>query len=94
LVVIGRIKSATLEVPNTYGTYTIDLLLDNESQQAFDRIWKSGKLHGTGFNVPVNNLDVARFTAKVDSINRDARKKKMDFILTEHDLFPGLYDGR
>jgi hypothetical protein len=37
------------------------------------------------------NLDVARFTAKV---NRDARKKKMDFVLTEHDPFPGLYDGR
>lgn len=94
LIVVGKIKSAALEVPNTYGAYTIDLLLDDESQQAFDRIWKSGRLHGTGLNVPINNMGVAKFSAKMNSINRDARKNKMDFSLTEHDPFPGLHDGR
>jgi hypothetical protein len=34
-----------LEVPNKYGTYTIDLLIDDEPQQAFDQIWKSGRVN-------------------------------------------------
>lgn len=55
-------------------------ILDNDSQQAFDQIWKLGKLgHDTGFNVPVNDLGVARFTAKMNTINRDARRKKNGF---------------
>jgi hypothetical protein len=94
LITIGRIKTADLEVPNKFGAYTIDLLLDDQSQEAFEQGLKSGRFgNGTGFSVPVNNLGTSRFTAKVDAINRDARKKKVNLVLTEDDPFPGLHDG-
>src|ERR1700743_2141644 len=55
---------------------------------------KSGTLgKGTRFTVPINNQGVAKFTAKVDSFNRDARRNQMGLILTELDPFPGLHDG-
>ena len=47
-----------------YGAY-----LHDDNKRAFDQIWKSGKLgHGTGFNIPVNDLGVAKFTAKMETI--------------------------
>ena len=81
-------------MPNKFGAYTIDLLIDDQSREAFEQLWKSGRFeNGTGFSVPVNNLGIARFTAKLDAINRDARKKKLNLVLTEDDPFPGLHDG-
>jgi hypothetical protein len=72
----------------------VDVVLDDDSKRAFDQIWKSGKLgHDTGINIPVDDLGIARFTAKVDAINKDTRKKKVNPILTENDPFPGLHDG-
>lgn len=41
--------------------------------------------------MPVNNVGIARFTAKLDAINRDA--KKINLVLTENDPFPGLEKG-
>jgi len=94
LIAIGKIKTADLDVPNKFGAYTIDLLLDDQSQEAFEQLWKSGRFgNEAGSSMPVNNLGIARFTAKVDAINRDARKKKVDLVLTENDPFPGLHDG-
>jgi hypothetical protein len=83
-----------LEVPNKFGAYTIDLLLDDQSQEAFEQLWKSSRFgNGTGFSVPVSNLGIVRFTAKIDAINRDARKKNVNLVLGEDDPFPGLHDG-
>jgi hypothetical protein len=94
LIVIGEIRSATLDMPNTYGAYTVDVELDDDCRRAFDQIWKSSELgHDTDINIPVNDLGIARFTAKVDAINKDARKKKMNTVLKENDPFPGLHDG-
>jgi hypothetical protein len=60
-------------MPNKFGAYTIDMLIDDQSREAFEQLWKSGRFeNGTGFSVPVNNLGIARFTAKLDAINRDA----------------------
>jgi hypothetical protein len=48
LIVVGEIKLAALDTPNTYGAYTVDVLLDDDSKRAFDQIWKLGKLgHST-----------------------------------------------
>jgi len=56
---VGKIKTADLGVPNKFGAYTIDLLIDDQSQEAFEQLWKSGRFgNGTGFSVPVNNLDL------------------------------------
>ena len=47
---VGKIKSVDLEVPNKYGTYTVDVMLDDVSEQAFDQVWKSGRL-ATGLDL-------------------------------------------
>jgi hypothetical protein len=94
LIVVGKIKPADLGKPNRYGTYTIDLQIDEESRQAFNTIWKTGKWGNTpGFSAPVSNQGVARFTAKLGTINREALEKGLGVILTEHDPFPGLHNG-
>jgi hypothetical protein len=37
---------------------------------------------------------IAKMDTKMDIINRDTRREKMDLVLTEHhDPFPGLYNG-
>ena len=95
LIVVGKIKDANLEKPNQYGTYTIELHIDNEVRQGFNTIWKTGKWGNTpGFNNPINSEGVAKFTAKLSTINREAQRDNLDSILTENDPFPGLYDGR
>jgi hypothetical protein len=94
LIVVGRIKTADLEKPNRYGTYNIDLQIDEKGRQVFDSIWKTGKWGDTpGFSTPISNQGVARFNAKLEAINKEAKKKKLDLVLTEHDPFPGLYNG-
>lgn len=53
LIAIWKIKTADLEVPNKFGAYTIDLLLDDQSQEAFEQLWKSGRFRiEAGFSVP------------------------------------------
>ena len=60
-------------MPNKFGTDTIDLLLDDQSQEAFEQLWKSGRFeNGTGFSVLVNTVSPGLLHA----INRDARKKE------------------
>ena len=94
LITTGKIRTADLEVPNKFNAYTIDLQLDDRSRDAFEQLWKSGKSgNEAGLSVPINNLGVARFTVKLDAINRDAAKKKINLVLTENDPFPGLHDG-
>ena len=94
LIVVGKMKTADLGKPNKYGTYTIDLQIDEEGQQAFNTIWKTGRWGDTpGFSAPVSNQGVARFTAKLGTINREAHKKGLGLVLTEHDPFPGLHNG-
>jgi len=94
LIVVGKIKSAELGKPNRYDAYTIDLRVDEEGRHAFNTIWKSGKWGSTpGYNVPLSNQGVAKFSAKLRTINREAQKKNLDLLLTEHDPFPGLHNG-
>jgi hypothetical protein len=94
LIVVGKVKTADLRKPNRYDAYTIDLHLDEESRHAFNTIWKTGKWGNTpGYSVPVSDQGVARFTAKLGTINREAQKKGLDLVLTEHDPFPDLHNG-
>jgi hypothetical protein len=98
LIVVGKIKTADLGEPNGYGKYTIDLHIDEEDRQAFNTIWKTGKWANTpantqGYSVPVSDQGVARFTAKLETINREAQEEELDLVLTEHDPFPGLHNG-
>jgi hypothetical protein len=95
LIVIGKIKSADLEMPNQYGTYTIQLHIDEEVRQCFDAIWKTGKwVNSPGCTLPISNEGVAKFSTKLTTINKEAREDALDQVLTENDPFPGLHDGR
>ena len=95
LIVVGKIKNADLRKPNRYGTYTIELHISQEDRRGFQIIWETGKWGNTpGFSAPISNQGVAKFTARLATINREARRKKLDLVLTEDDPFPGLHDGR
>ena len=95
LIVIGKIKSADLDKPNQYGTYTIELHIDEEDRQCFNTIWKTGKWGNVpGFTIPISNEGVAKFSTKLSTINKEAWEDTLDSVLTENDPFPGLHDGR
>jgi hypothetical protein len=95
LITTGKIRTADLEAPNKFNTYTVDLQLDERNRDAFEQLWQPGKFgNKAGLSVPINDLGIARFTAKLDAINKDAAiEKKINLILTENDPFPGLHDG-
>jgi hypothetical protein len=93
LIIIGEIKTADLERPNSYGSYTIDIRIDEDTQHAFDQLWKSGKWgEEPEFKNPVNSEGIIRISTKINSINRHARKNKLT-LLSDDDPFPGLHDG-
>ena len=71
MITTGKIRTADLEVPNKFNAYTIDLQLDDRSRAALE----VGQGNEAGLSVPINNLGIARFTVKLDAINR--RKQKV-----------------